>query len=380
MFLRMKLIVAGLIVSLVLTFSSTGLALNIVLNDITPGGMSTTALNGFADAASLWENTFSDPVTVRLDVGFQSLDPGILGSTGSNPFVDFYSNVRTALNSDQTSTDDSTAVANLQAGDFLDFLTTDEFGALERDNDTGFGNPNAVNNRSLNVNRANAKALGLLSDDGITADGDITFSDLFTWDFNPDDGITGGAFDFVGVAAHEIGHALGYVSGVDTVDITALPNGPFAPDNLDGYAIFSVLDMYRYSVDSLSEGVGILDLAVQNTGTSDDNPFFSIDGGLTNLATYSTGRFNGDGRQASHWKDNLGLGIMDPTAASGEFLQITSLDELAFDVIGWDLAAEPIPEPATLILLGIGLAGLWGMYFRKRSKSKETSDDHSGVS
>src|SRR5262249_26172948 len=55
----------------------------------------------------------------------------------------------------------------------------------------------------------------------------------------------------------------------------------------------------------------------------------------TSLGTFSTGQTHGDGRQASHWKDNLALGIMDPTAAPGEQMLITNLDRQAMDVIGW---------------------------------------------
>lgn len=222
---------------------------------------------------------------------------------------------------------------------------------------------NSNNNRVLDVNRANAKALGLQGDDGLK-DATIMFNSDFSFDFNPDDGITGGTFDFVGIAAHEIGHALGYVSGVDVVDLT-FGNGPFALSKLDSFRVFSVLDLYRYSVDSLA--LDILDLAVGGS------PYFSIDGGGTNLGLFSTGSFNGDGRQASHWKDSLGLGIMDPTVASGEFLQISTLDLLAFDVIGWDpSAAATIPEPTSIALLGIGLAGLGVRYLRKRLRMKSS--------
>ena len=65
---------------------------------------------------------------------------------------------------------------------------------------------------------------------------------------------------------------------------------------------------------------------------------------------FSTGRLNGDGRQASHWKDNLGLGILDPTFAPGELGMVTPLDVRAFDVIGYDLVVVPEPAAAAFIL------------------------------
>jgi hypothetical protein len=128
--------------------------------------------------------------------------------------------------------------------------------------------------------------------------------------------------------------------------------------NLDPFRVFSVWDMYRYSTESLSAGVDF-DFA---TGGS---PFFSIDGGTTSLATFSTGRFNGDGRTASHWKDNLGFGLMDPTLASSELGVLTALDFAAFDVMGWDLAAVPVP--AAVWLFGSGLMGLAALGRRRRN-------------
>jgi hypothetical protein len=243
-------------------------------------------------------------------------------------------------------------VANLSAGSALAFRTQDRAGTVHLDNETS--GPNSVNNRSLDINTANAKAMGLIVSNPSASDASIKFSSNFTWDFDRSDGITAGTFDFVGIAAHEIGHALGFVSGVDIVDSVS-GNGPNSGADLNGvqgglgeldaFAIYSTLDLFRYSSASLLLGADVLDGAYGGTS------FLSIDGGTTNLGLFSTGAFNGDGRQASHFKDNLGLGIMDPTAAPGELLSITTLDVRAFDVIGWDLlgvAATSVPAPGAL--------------------------------
>ncbi len=329
--------------------------LSIVLNDVTPGGMSASALQGFTDAATEWESLFFDPVTVRVDVGFESLGPGVLGSASSETLGGSFSTIKSALAGDATSTDDATAVTNLPTGSALKFLTTDPTGTPVRylDDDGG------ANNSVLDVNRANLKALGLLSDDGSTADATITFNSDFSFDFDGSNGISAGTFDFVGIAIHEIGHSLGFVSGVDIVDITS-GAGPFAPTDLDPFRVFSVLDLFRYSADSVAEGGGVLDLAVGDT------PYFSLDAGVTNLGTFSTGQFNGDGRQASHWKDNLGLGIMDPTFAPGTLGQISALDIQAFDAIGWDLVATAVPEPQDYVLVLIGIFMMRGYVVRRR--------------
>src|SRR5204862_7303022 len=74
-------------------------------------------------------------------------------------------------------------------------------------------------------------------------------------------------------------------------------------------------------------------------------------GGNTGLC--STGTYNGDGRQASHWKDNtyaggatcsnptkVPIGILDPTSGRCEQLAVTGMDLASFDAIGWNLAFD----------------------------------------
>jgi len=153
------------------------------------------------------------------------------------------------------------------------------------------------------------------------------------------------------VAIHEIGHALGFVSGVDFLDVYGKPNGPgggLLGYDLNDTSIYSALDMFRYSNDphDLAPGSGpVLDLSV-GTGS-----YFSIDGGQTALFgnSFSTGSYNGDGHQASHWKDASGpnacgpqLGIMDPTFCYGQMGDVTALDLAAFDAIGWNLSVDAL--------------------------------------
>jgi hypothetical protein len=293
-------------------------------------------------AAARFSSAFSDNITVNLTRNFSALGAGILGQTTTPTFSTSFSNVQLALIGDATSLDDATAIANLPAGAGVPSLVN-----RTNQNPNGVGsatpyldNNGDTNNTTLRFSTSNAKALGLVAGNDLASDGSIAFSTSFTWDFDPSDGIASGAFDFVGIATHEIGHMLGFISGVDTLD-TGSP--------LNETALrMSVLDLYRYSTESVNLGA--------NDFTADTRvKYFSLDGGLTNLAGFSTGVVHGDGRQASHWKDALGLGTMDPTAAPGELLLFTSLDLRAFDVIGYDLA---VPEPGTLALSCLALAAL----------------------
>ncbi len=323
-------------------------------------GMDAQAISGFQAAANYWQSVLVDDVTVNLDIDFKTLGANILGSAGSTTQSQEVDTYFAALQSDMSSTDDTAAMAGLPTlgglnNEYVQFRTqvNTEGGStvvsLDSDGSLAAG---GTNNRVLNLNTANAKALGLFTGVAGTADASITFSDAFSWDFDNSDGIGSGLQDFVGVAIHEIGHALGFRSGVDTVNY-AISNSL----DLESYRVFTGLDMFRYSAND-----GVLDLSV---GTAS---YFSLDGGATNLGLFSTGTDNGgDGRQASHWKDNLGLGIMDPTAnGAGQLNSVSDLDLRAFDVIGWDLASASVPEPSSFALLGLGLFGFAGYQLRRR--------------
>jgi hypothetical protein len=306
-------------------------------------------VNGFMSAGDLWSMWFSDSVTINVGIDYGSLPLGVLGSTTNVTEQSDFGPTRTALIADATTATDAVVTAHLQPGAALDMITNDTSvipSPRIRDND------GSANNYALDVPRGNLKALGVIAPHDPGPDGAITFSDSFWWDFDRSNGISVGKFDFVGVAAHEIGHLMGYISGVDIVDLVG-GSGPSAPIGIDPYRVFSVLDMLRYSSESLDADLqpatgAVLDLAYGDT------PFFSIDAGDTNLGRFATGAFNGDGRQASHWKDHLGLGMLDPTVAPGELMLISDLDLQAFDAIGYDL----VPEPATVSLLVMGGAML----------------------
>jgi len=205
----------------------------------------------------------------------------------------------------------------------------------------------------IGILRANQKALGILGPSDPTynsPDGKIEFNTLFNFDYRGNV-VDPSKMDFQTVAAHEIGHLLGFISSVDEIDATTAATDPsIAP---------TTLDLFRFArlsgnPSTVADFTAFARNLVPGTDTVLDD--------LSNEYRLSDG-LNSDGRQASHWKDNLGIGIMDPTTDTGEQLNISNTDLRAMDVMGYTLA----PEPSVGLLLGlIALGAGLGARFRAR--------------
>lgn len=357
-------------------------AATIHLND-TGGVAGTPAELGFKIAAEFWGKILKNNVDIYLDVGFEDMgSPNILGSTGSAITLGTISGYYDALEANKSTALDDIAVANLRplsANGGVDVIVSGYGDASTQTDIDPFSTRYATGDKALNTDMAlltaNAKALGLYS--STDADASITFNSIFSWDFDPTNGITAGAYDFIGVAVHEIGHALGFVSSVDDFDYFANFSGVPVDDWWWAYG----MDLFRYSANS--EGYG--DGSPQLDWSVGTDSYFSIDGGNPLWDGYfSTGTYFGDGWQASHWKANETchnfLGIMNPYACNGTMDEVTALDLAVFDAIGWNLdfnvLADPslvittakmyddyfaaVPEPATwgLMIAGFGAIGI----------------------
>ena len=375
----MKLrLIAALCASVFATQSAQALTIDL----FDQGGLAanTAQYKAFRAAADYWQSLISTNTTVRIDVSFYGQGTnGPVGGTSNYYYVD---NVGTILNAMQGvasgSTIDQTAVAHLPTvtGGAIAMWTP---GYTDAVNKTGadpyskvFDSDGSNNNRSYGVSWALGKALGLVYVDSFK-DGSINFNSDLNFDFDPTNGVDAGAYDFTFTAFHEIGHILGFTSGVDYYDAYAPSNG--YNWNLDW--IGHGMDLFRYSADGLDWSLG---------GT----PYFSIDGGATSLlgGQFSTGQNWGNGFQASHWLE--GEGIMDPTSAKGEMGVLRALDLAAFDALGWNLSVDatanpnlrvttaqmwkaPVPEPQSWTLLIAGFAVLGAALRRTRRQTVNIS-------
>ena len=326
---------------------------NIVIRPGSALAANTPALDAFNRAAAQWESFIADPITVTIDADLASLDPGVLGSAGSVRLFDSYDIVRNSLVLDSADETDDAIVAALPTAAEADFTVPDGF---------------AVGS-NLSANKANFKALGFegLDEQFGVSDGTITFSSNFSFDFDNSDGVGMGQFDFEGVAIHEIGHVLGFVSEVDSVD--GLLNANMTSANL----IPTTLDLFRFADDTMNDPDNLLDftMASRSLVPGSDDIFDQVLPGFGNTESLlSTGAFTGDGNQASHFKDNLALGILDPTFAPGEIGVISPNDLRAFDLIGYEISVVAVPEPGTLLALIAG--GLFAVCRRRRSEAFTT--------
>jgi serralysin len=227
-------------------------------------------------AANILDAAIFDNITVTIRVGYgdwnNNADTGITtGAEGGtlNGLSESYTALKAALASHETSTVDQTFVNSLP-------------------------NTSSVNGVShFYVPSAVDKALGLLPANGNTIDGAVGIGTQISSSL------------LVGVALHELTHAMGRVPG----------EGPF--------------DLFRYT----SPGVHLF-----SSGDTAPAAYFSIDGGNTKLADFG---------RTSDPSDFLNSGVQGPNDAFNEFYSnktiqnLSAVDKELLDALGFNTTGTP---------------------------------------
>jgi hypothetical protein len=283
-----------------------------VTYDTSVGAAPTAFQTAFQDAIDLYQTTYTDPITINIDVGWGEIDgnplsPGNLGQSRTNQQGNFTcSQVRSALIGDAKSAADFQAVSTLGVSD-------------------------PTSGRAFRTSDAEAKALGLLAANASGIDGWVGFNSTANYTFDPSNRAVAGEFDFIGVAEHEITEVMGRYGMTQNGCGTPLCDSP--------------IDLFRYS------SPGNFDLNPEN------GSYFSIDSGNTNINT-----FNGTG--GGDLSDWLGLtpDAFNHSLSPGQEEPFTGGDLTLMDVIGYDPAV--VPEPSALALLCASLICLGAVRWR----------------
>ena len=310
-------------------FAVDGLTIQLnALSQLQSDSNRATVIAAFQRAANIWTARIKTPITIKIniDYGFNRPSGGafpdtVVGSTSSGTVAVEYATARANLLGSASSPTESTIYNALPA-------TTVPV--------------NTGNGATLEVARSVGQALGFVPLEAGTAVATISFNKSMPFDFNPDNGIAFDRLDFVGTAAHEIGHALGFISNAG--------EGSTAP--------LTTWDLFRFR-SGTTTGTFTTAQRIMSIGGSQvyyTTQTFRVEGQNTTELSLSNGGPDGDGgdgSQSSHWKaDEITgryIGIMDPTIGLGERSVTTENDFSALESFGWNLVSSltpPAPLPA----------------------------------
>jgi hypothetical protein len=275
-------------------------------------------------AIGIYQSLYTDNVNLSILFRYSTTGPngsplsgGLLAQSNYVLYSQLYNTYTTALTADTPkSANDLKALANLPAA-----------GAF----------PN--NPTRIDVASANGRALGLNTPGAMAANGSVgtggTFDGIVTVNSNQNFNLTrpvgnSGQFDVMQSIQHEIDEVMGLGSILpSTTDFT-------------GNAAVRPQDMFRYSAP------GFISLSSSGSISS----YFSIDGGTTNLAAFN----QNSGGDYGDWGASPGplvqLAFSNPNTQSD--VSGSSPEGVNLDVIGYNLNPSAVPEPGSLVLVGLG--------------------------
>jgi hypothetical protein len=261
-----------------------------ILN-ITYGADVANAPPGFKTAVAavqqLFEASFTDPVTVNIQVDFGNLGHGLLGQSSYGLNTYSFSQITAAVRANSKSGDDVNAIASLP--------TTDPIPGTHH----------------YVMTPAEAKALGLLGAT-TTLDGTATFSSTAAFDYDRSDGITAGHYDFQGSVAHEFSEIMGR-------ELNAIGN-EVQTGEANGYYLY---DLFKFTGSGAHSFVGTA------------QGYFSLDNGTTNLNDFN----NDPDDDFGDWAESAGDDSFLAFSGTGVVNAVTATDLRVMDVLGWDLAS-----------------------------------------
>ena len=283
-------------------------------------------LAAFEQAAQVWEKLLVDDVTIYVLTSFEALDSD-KGLGGWKPeFLEFpIEDIYEALREDSSSPSDRRALRSMPIpGEATSIPGRDGTGrrvftlnawVTSRD-----GEYRQRSIHTLSLTGPQAKALVMIPADQEGGDMVLQINSDIRWDFNPSDGIEGGHFDLVGTLVHEIGHGLGFFSGVDSPLYVSQPE-----------SIFGVLDLFRFND---SDGSKRWDLG------RGGNPSLATEDGRKLLGDLCSDAELG----AGHWRGSKEageyLGIMSVDELRGVVGSMMELDQVAIDLVGWEVRGQ----------------------------------------
>lgn len=285
------------------TFARGGF--NLIFN--VSGGLPAGAAAALVEVEQAVESQFSDPSTCVISLSFQSLPSGVLGGASVNYIEVTWPDARDGLQADNDG--DDPTIAFLPSGTTIPVRYNE-------------GSASVTNENRVFFSRSNYKAtIGSLGG----TDANIVISTNFNFDFDPSNGVSGGAFSFNDVLIHEVGHALGFVSATD-----------FRPNDIE------VLDIWRFQRTDGSSDLNPDTLAeFQTTPRTVDQ--FNSDNANSDLISVQYRMSDGSPFQSSHFREQgSNIGIMDPAFSGGQTFvgrgYFSQADIDMFDAIGYDVS------------------------------------------